>query len=206
MHNLHNLRYILGICYNVIIMNTAILDRLWISRSYSVARFVTLVTCGVILLTLSAKISVPFFPVPMTLQTFAILMICASGGLHLGISTIATYLVLGAMGVPVFASGAGIAYILGPTGGYLLGFLVAAFLIGVGVRHGYDKKLLPCLAIMAAAVGTIYLCGWLWLGNIIGYEKAWIVGILPFIAGDVLKTFLAVMSIRIIRGVTQQRK
>lgn len=185
-------------------MNTAIVDRLWLSRPASLVRFMALVALGVVLLTASAKISVPFIPVPMTMQTFAILVICTMYGLHLGVSTMISYLALGAIGFPVFAFGGGIAYMVGPTGGFLFGFLVAALVLGIGVRLGFDRRNLSCLILMGAAVLCIFACGYLWLSTLIGYQKAWAAGVLPFLLGDAFKILLAVLSIRILRYTTEK--
>ncbi len=180
-------------------MNMAILDRLWLSSSYSLLRFLTLSALGVGLLTLSAKIQVPFYPVPATMQTLVVLFICVAGGLHLGASTILAYLTVGAIGYPVFAYGGGVAYLFGPTGGFLIGFWVAAVILGVGVKFGYDRKILSCVALMFVGLIVIFGIGYLWLSFFVGYEKAWILAVKPFIVGDILKTFLAALTIRIIR-------
>ena len=179
----------------------AILDRLWLTGSYRLVRFITLSALGVALLTVSAKIQIPFYPVPMTLQTFAILFICVAGGFHLGVSTVTAYLAAGAMGLPVFAvpGAAGIIYMAGPTGGFLLGFWVAAVIMGVGVKFGYDRRVLSCFILMSMATVAIFVCGYLWLSVSIGLQNAWIYGVMPFVLGDLLKICLAVLTIRIIR-------
>ena len=188
-------------------MNTAILDKLWVERPYQLARASAVVLLGVGLLTLSAKISVPFYPVPMTLQTLAILVLCAVSGLRLGVATIGTYLAVGAAGLPVFAGtpqlGIGIAYMVGPTGGYLVGFIAAALLLGYGVKYGLDRKNFACLIMMSAAIALIYLCGYIWLGALIGYKTAFTAGVAPFIIGDMLKVVLATLSLRILRHTTK---
>lgn len=185
-------------------MHTSILDKFWVARPYSWLRAIALIFAGTILLTISAKVQVPFYPVPMTLQTLAVLLICTIWGMPLGLLTVAAYLVEGALGLPVFAGtpqqGIGLAYLFGPTGGYLAGFLVAALLLGYGVRRGWDKSLLPCFALMCAAIASIYLLGYLWLANLIGYDKAFWAGIVPFILGDLLKVLLAVVSLRLLHS------
>src|SRR5438105_6246866 len=103
-----------------------------------------LVATGVLLLTLSAKIQIPLWPVPMTMQTYVILVIAMAYGTRLGVATVMAYLIAGAIGLPVFAGtpekGAGVPYMLGPTGGYLLGFLVSSFLMGELARRGWDGR------------------------------------------------------------------
>jgi len=185
-------------------MNTSIVNKLVGSYfgSHSLLRAITLIVVGTVLLTISAKVQVPFYPVPMTLQTLAILLICTIWGMPLGILTVALYLVEGALGLPVFAGtpqqGIGIAYMIGPTGGYLVGFLAAAVLLGYGARFGWDKKLLPCFVLMCAAILVIYLLGYLWLGSLIGYDRAFWAGIAPFVLGDLVKSLLAVVSLRLL--------
>lgn len=186
-------------------MNTAILDKLWsvpAAQPYKLMRAIAVVLSGVGLLTLSAKTSVPFYPVPMTLQTLAILLICSAVNLQLGLATMVSYLVVGALGLPVFAGtpqlGIGLAYMIGPTGGYLLGFVAATLLLGYGVKLGYHKRFFSCLLIMLLSIILIYFCGYLWLGTLIGYKSAWSAGVLPFILGDTLKALLASLSLRIL--------
>ena len=154
-----------------------------------------LVFAGTLLLAISAKIQIPFYPVPLTMQTFVVLLIGFSFGWRLGALTILAYLAQGAMGLPVFADtperGIGIAYMLGPTGGYLLGFVVAAAITGALAERHWDRSLLS--AGLAAVIGlaAIYACGLLWLGTLLGWDKpilAW--GLLPFLPGEVLKLAL----------------
>lgn len=181
-------------------MNTPLLDRLWVDQPYSYLRAAMAVLIGTLLLTLAAKIQVPFYPVPMTLQTLAILIICTTLGMRLGIITVLLYVTEGALGWPVFAGGGGLAYMAGPTGGYILGFVVAAWVLGYGVQRGWDRSFLPCLALMFGAVALIYGLGYLWLTSFIGYEKAFTLGILPFVLGDLLKMLLAALSLKILHS------
>ena len=104
---------------------------------------------GVVLLTLASKIQVPFWPVPMTLQTLAVLMIGAAAGARLGVTTVLAWLALGAIGAPVFATGAGLAYMAGPTGGYLLGFLLAVMCVGKVTDKGEGRTLISAFALLA---------------------------------------------------------
>ena len=181
-------------------MHTAILDGLWVEKSYAFGRAALLALAGTLILYLSAKIQVPFYPVPMTLQTLAVLLIATLGGLRLGTMTIVLYLAEGAVGLPVFAGGGGLAYMVGPTGGYLCGFALAGLVLGYGVQRGWAQSFSACLLLMLVAMTLIYLLGFLWLGNFIGYEKAFYGGVTPFILGDILKILLAALSIRILRS------
>ena len=122
------------------------------------ARMALLAIAGTALLTLSAKIQVPFYPVPMTMQTFAIVVIAMAFGWKLGAATVVLYLLEGAFGLPVFAGtpakGIGIAYMTGPTGGYLVGFFLAAGLTGWLAQRGWDRNVVTTLAAKVAGGGT----------------------------------------------------
>lgn len=164
--------------------------------SSAVARNIVLATLGTILLTISAKISIPFFPVPMTMQTFVVLTLGMAFGWRLGAATVLFYLAQGAVGLPVFAGtpekGIGIAYMMGTTGGYLLGFVFAAAAVGYLAERGWDRSFL--LTALAQFIGTVILFvpGLLWLGTVVGWDKPvleW--GLYPFIYGAILKAALA---------------
>jgi len=159
-------------------------------------RAILLAVVGTILLTIAAKIKVPFWPVPMTMQTFVVLVLGMAYGWRLGAATLALYLAEGALGLPVFSGtperGIGVAYILGPTGGYLLGFLLAATAVGWLAEKGWDRSWLSTAGAMLIGNVIIYVPGILWLGALIGMERAIQVGLLPFLLGDGLKLALAV--------------
>lgn len=146
------------------------------------------------LLTLSAKVQIPFYPVPMTMQVLVVLLIGASLGWRLGGATLALYLAQGALGLPVLAGtpekGIGLAYMAGPTGGYLAGFLAAAMLAGFLAEKGMTRTVLGALATMTLGVIVIYALGFGWLATLIGTEKAFTFGVLPFVYGDALKIAL----------------
>ena len=158
-------------------------------------RNAVLAIAGTVLLTISAKIQVPFWPVPMTMQTFAVLVIAMAFGPRLGVATIALYLAEGAFGLPVFAGtpvkGIGLAYMTGPTGGYLVGFVVAAFTVGMLARRGWDRNLFSGVAAMSIGTGLIFACGYAWLSVLIGPSAAFQAGVLPFLPGAALKIALA---------------
>ncbi|MCA0423397.1 MAG: biotin transporter BioY [Proteobacteria bacterium] len=150
-----------------------------------------LVLAGSLALALSAKAQVPFYPVPMTMQTLVVLVIGATFGFRLGLATIGLYLLEGLAGLPVFASGAGPAYMMGPTGGYLAGFVAAVGLMGLGAARGLDRSLAGSFALMTIGHLVILGLGYLWLSTLIGPEKAWAAGVLPFVWATVFKTLLA---------------
>lgn len=170
---------------------------LWPSRSAALPattlRSLALVAGGVCLITLGAKASVPFWPVPLTLQTLAISVIAAAYGLRLGVATVAAYLLAGLFGAPVFAGwSVGIAPFMGPTGGFLAGFLVMAAAIGAAADRGWDRAWPKILAAMALANIIVFVPGLLWLGTFTGYgEKLLATGLWPFALGTLVKTALA---------------
>ena len=165
-------------------------------KGLSVMQQAMLVIAGSILLALSAHIKVPFYPVPVTMQTMIILMIGVTYGSRLGSLTILAYLAEGAMGLPVFAGGAGLAYMAGPTGGYLLGFLVAAFVTGSLAERGWGKTWQTTAAAMVIGNLVIYAFGVTYLSTIVGsFDKALQFGLVPFIYGDILKIVIATAAL-----------
>ena len=152
-----------------------------------------LVLGGSWVLALSAHVSVPMVPVPMTLQTLALLVLAGALGLRLGTATVLAYLGQGAVGLPVFAGGGGLAYMAGPTGGFLLGFLLAAALIGWAVDRGAGRHWLSLLAALAAGHALVFVPGVLWLATFTGLGAAWAAGVAPFVLGTLVKTALALM-------------
>lgn len=152
----------------------------------------TLVLLGSWAIALGARINVPMIPVPMTMQTFAVLLIAALGGRALGVQSVLAYLAQGAAGLPVFAGGAGLAYIAGPTGGYLAGFLAAAWVTGALGDRGWNHGLLrPTLSVLAGHA-AIFALGVVWLQSFTGWGSAVEAGVVPFLPGLVLKTALVV--------------
>ena len=160
-------------------------------------RNIALAVFGVVLLTLSSKIKIPFYPVPVTMQTFAVLALGIVYGSRLGASTILLYLTVGVMGIPVFAgAGAGFAVIAGPTGGYLIGFVIAAAVTGYLAEKGWDRKVVLTFVAMLIGNIIIYIPGLIWLANVLGWDKPileW--GLYPFIVGDLAKIVLAMLVI-----------
>tara|TARA_R110002153_G_scaffold247292_3_gene403365 strand:+ start:1282 stop:1836 length:555 start_codon:yes stop_codon:yes gene_type:complete len=170
---------------------------LW-SNDSSLLRHVTLAVVGSIALWISAKIQVPFYPVPMTMQTFVVLVIGMAFGWRLGAATLALYIAEGAMGLPVFAGtpekGLGLAYMVGPTGGYLLGFLVAAATVGWLAEKGWGRNVGLTLAAMTIGTAIILAFGNAWLGAIIGWDKPVLqFGLYPFLPGAAFKIALAAL-------------
>ena len=147
-----------------------------------------------LVLAVSARVSVPFWPVPMTLQTLAVLTIAGLGGPRVATAAMLAYLAEGAIGLPVFAAtperGLGLAYLAGPTGGYLLGMLAAAPLVGVLARRTAGRPV-ALLGAMTMGSVVVYAAGAAWLASYIGAARAVALGVAPFLAGDAVKTALA---------------
>jgi biotin transporter BioY len=145
-----------------------------------------------LLIGLSAQVEIPLQPVPITGQTFAVLMAGAVLGSRRGALSILAYLAQGLAGLPVFAGGkAGMAALMGPSGGYLIGFVAAAFVTGLLAERGWDRRLKTNFLAMLLGNIVIYVFGLPWLAMFIGAQKAWMVGLVPFIPGDLLKLVLA---------------
>ena len=147
---------------------------------------------GSIALTISAKVKIPFYPVPMTMQTFVVLFLGISFGYKIGLLTVSLYLLEGIIGLPVFSNsperGVGIVYFTGPTMGYLIGFLSACYLASF---INTKDNLLKILIKIIVAVSTIYILGILWLGNLIGWDKPiFSLGVYPFLLAELFKVML----------------
>jgi biotin transport system substrate-specific component len=163
-------------------------------------RAAILAVAGTAFLTLSAKIQVPFWPVPMTMQTLVVLMIGAAYGWRLGAATVLLYLAEGAAGLPVFAGtperGLGLPYMMGPTGGFLVGFVAAAAATGYLAERGWDRPLWRLTALMTVGHLVIFAFGLAWLSHLVGWSKAWALGAAPFMWATILKTALAAALLR----------
>ncbi|HRY23728.1 MAG: biotin transporter BioY [Geminicoccaceae bacterium] len=172
-------------------MNPTLTTALWPSSAQSLPARIVLVLAGTLLLAVSARVQVPFWPVPMTMQTFVVLGIGAAYGARLAGITLLTYLAQGAMGLPVFATGAGLAYLAGPTGGYLVGFFVAAVVVGYLADEGLGRTHLSAFFVFLAATLLIFGLGATWLALLIGPAKAFAAGVLPFLPAEAAKLLLA---------------
>ena len=162
-----------------------------------IIKFVLFALVGSILIAVSAKIKIPFYPVPMTMQTFVILMIGITLGYKVGLATVFLYLFEGIVGLPVFANspekGIGIVYFVGPTMGYLIGFLAAVYLAGY---FKYDKGLINNFFKLLFSVSLIYIFGLAWLGSLIGWDKpVFELGAKPFLLAELFKILLLLFLI-----------
>ena len=159
-----------------------------------IIKFLLLALIGSIILAISSKIKIPFYPVPMTMQTLVILIIGVGFGWKLGLVTVSLYLFEGIIGLPVFSGtpekGIGLIYFTGPTMGYLVGFLPAVFFAGlVKVYYKYNliHKFILNFILYTFSVSFIYLFGLIWLTNFVPIEKVWMVGVKPFLLAELLK-------------------
>ncbi|APZ43195.1 biotin transporter BioY [Acidihalobacter ferrooxydans] len=172
-----------------------LITRLWPTTDASRAlRTMVLIAVGSVLLAASAQIAVPLWPVPVTGQTFAVLLIGMAFGARLGMLTMLAYLLEGALGLPVFASASGgIAPLLGPTGGYLAGFVLAAGVTGWLAEHGWGRNPFSTAAAMLLGNLAIYVPGLLWLSTFMHYnvQATLAAGLYPFMLGDLAKLLLA---------------
>jgi biotin transport system substrate-specific component len=162
-------------------------------RGAALAYDASLIVVGSMLIALAAQISIrlPFSPVPITGQTLAVLLIGALLGSRRGALSVVVYLVQGLVGLPVFASGAmGPAYLMGPTGGYLVGFIAAAYTTGRLAERGWDRDVISTSLAMLAGNAIIYVFGLVWLSVYVG-KQATALGLAPFVLGDVIKLTLA---------------
>lgn len=161
-------------------------------QSQKVLKSILVVLVGSILLTISAKIKIPFYPVPMTMQTFVVLFLGISFGYKIGIATVGLYLIEGIFGLPVFSNspekGVGIVYFTGPTMGYLIGFLLATFLAGY---LDLKTNIVSIFLKLILSVSLIYILGLIWLGTLIGWDKPiFQLGAAPFLLAELFKILI----------------
>ena len=152
---------------------------------------------GSIILAISSKIKIPFYPVPMTMQTFVIMFIGITFGWKLGVATIALYLFEGIIGLPVFSGtpekGLGLVYFTGPTMGYLIGFIITVYLVG---KFTYDNNLIKTFFKLSFAISFIYIFGMIWLGFLLGWDKPiFKFGAQPFLLAELCKVLIATFAI-----------
>ena len=165
------------------------------TESLNVIKKFIIVIFGTLLLTISAKIKVPFYQVPMTMQTFTVVLIGITLGWKLGLCTVLVYLFEGAIGLPVFAGtpekGIGISYMIGPTGGYLIGFVSSVFIAGF---CNLNKNIFVKFLIISTSIFVIYITGVPWLAYLAGWEVAYVWGIKNFVLAEIFKISILVIS------------
>tara|TARA_B100000700_G_C14801068_1_gene740601 strand:- start:172 stop:720 length:549 start_codon:yes stop_codon:yes gene_type:complete len=170
-------------------------------ESTTILKKISLILLGTLLLTISAKIKVPFYPVPMTMQTFVVVLIGITLGWKLGLATILVYLFEGAIGLPVFAGtpekGIGLSYMIGPTGGYLIGFISSVFIAGF---INLNKNLYVRFLVISLSISVIYITGVPWLAYLVGWEVAYVWGIKNFVLAELFKiSILALTTKKLLR-------
>lgn len=178
------------------------------------ASYIFLTLAGIAIITVSAKIQVPFWPVPMTLQTLAIMAIFATFGMRLGLATILGYLAAGFAGLPVFAGPiAGPLYFAGPTAGFLAGFVIAAVIVGYAADKGWSKSAFKMFGAMLIADIAIFALGFAWLGfmyvsaksgTTLGAATAFKFGVQPYVIADLVKIAIASGLVAALWGVTKR--
>jgi biotin transport system substrate-specific component len=178
--------------------NTTLLDHIWpaTSQSMAILRAILLTVFGSLVVAIAAQLSVPMLPVPMTLQTLAVLAVGGALGWRLGIATLALYALEGAIGLPVFAEmKAGLPVLLGPTGGYIIGFIIAAGLVGYLAEKGWDRNAFTMFAATLLGGAILYVPGLAWLYMFVGNLSDTLAGgLTPFIIGDIVKALLAAIA------------
>jgi biotin transport system substrate-specific component len=178
------------------------MDLLKTNSIQKILKTFVLVFLGTMVLTISAKLKIPFYPVPMTMQTFVVLFLGLAFGYKIGLATVSVYLLEGIIGIPVFSNspekGVGLVYFTGPTMGYLIGFLSAVFLAGY---LNLKNNIFIIFSKLILSVSTIYLFGVLWLGTLIGWDKPILeLGVTPFLLAELFKIcLLTILAKKIIK-------
>ena len=178
------------------------MENIKVLSNQKVIKYLLTIFLGSLLLTISAKITIPFYPVPMTMQTFVVVLMGATFGWKIGVTTISLYLLEGIIGFPVFAGtpekGLGLVYFMGPTMGYLIGFLFAAFLAGY---LNLKTNIFLIFLKLILSVSIIYILGILWLGHLIGWDKPLLeLGLMPFLLAELFKiSLLTIITKKLIK-------
>ena len=172
-------------------------------KQTKLVKYIFIALMGSIILAISSKIKIPFYPVPMTMQTLVVLMIGIGFGWKLGLATVSLYLFEGIIGLPVFSGtpekGVGLIYFTGPTMGYLIGFLVAVYISG---KFVYDKNLIKNFLKLLFATSFIYIFGMFWLGSLIGWDKPiFLLGAKPFLLAELFKIIIATIAVNQIKKI-----
>lgn len=174
--------------------STFMAEAIWPQATW--LRDMILILAGSWLIALTAQIEIPMWPVPVTGQTFAILLIGALLGKQRGVASVLAYLTQGAAGLPVFAGGmGGTLYMVGPTGGYLMGFVVVVYVVGRLAERGWDRRLATAALAMLLGNVVLYVFGLSWLSTLVGWEAAVKAGLQPFVLGDLCKVALAALAL-----------
>ena len=173
------------------------------SKQTKLLKYIFIALMGSIILAISSKIKIPFYPVPMTMQTLIVLLIGITFGWRLGLATVSLYLLEGIIGLPVFSGtpekGIGLIYFTGPTMGYLIGFLVTVYISG---KFVYDNNIVKNFLKLLFATSFIYILGMVWLGSLIGWDKPiFELGAKPFLLAELFKILIALFAINQIKKI-----
>ncbi len=174
------------------------MDRVKILNNNKILKIVSILILGSLLLTISAKIKIPFYPVPMTMQTFVVIFLGLAFGSKLATATVGLYLIEGLIGLPVFSNspekGVGLVYFTGPTMGYLIGFLFTAYFAGY---LNFKTNFLIIFSKLVFVVSFIYIFGLIWLGILIGWDKPLLeLGVLPFLLAELFKMLILALLVK----------
>ena len=187
---------------STVVSNTVLSEEVWSAEGSALwIKRIVLVALGIVALAIAAKIKVPVWPspVPVTLGTFAVLTIGTAYGPRMGLATIIGYMLVGALGFDVFANSAsgatGVEYMIGSTGGYLVGFVLATVALGYAARRGWDRNVVMMAVAMFVGSLIIYIPGVLWLAHLYSWENAFAWGVTPFLIGDAMKLVLAALIV-----------
>ena len=172
-------------------------------RQTKIIKYLFIAFIGSLILAISSKIKIPFYPVPMTMQTFVVLIVGIGFGWKLGLATVTLYLFEGIIGLPVFSGtpekGFGLVYFTGPTMGYLLGFIAAVYVSG---KFIYDNNIVKTFLKLFFATSLIYILGMVWLGSLIGWDKPiFQLGAQPFLLAELFKILIATLAINQIKKI-----
>lgn len=157
------------------------------------------ILCGAAALALASRLSVPFWPVPVTAQTLAVLLLGVFLGPREAVGSVLAFLAAGLCGLPVFVAGSGPLYFLGPTGGYMLGFIPAAYLAGTFAQRGWGRRPSTAVAAMALADAALFACGLIWLSKFLPPQQVLMSGLVLFLPGECIKIALAAATLRRVR-------
>lgn len=182
--------------HNLLSVKQPLTSKIWPQGQLQFLQKTMLVILGSLIIAVAAQIQVPLFPVPVTLQTLAVVMIAMIGGWQLGLLTVLAYLSEGMLGAPVFAGlASGLPTLLGPVGGYLISFLPAAFVSGYLIEHGFGRYRSTVLLAGVLSFLVIYMLGALGLSFFVGSAQAWQIGVKPFLFGDGLKLIFLMLTV-----------
>ncbi len=176
----------------IAVPRAVLIDRLW--AGHGILRSAVLVVAGALLVALFARLAIPLYPVPVTGQTFGVLLVGGLLGCRRGAVSMGVYFALGVLGFPMFAGGtSGLSVLMKPTAGYLLGFIVAAALVGWLCERGWDRRYLSTAAAMSLGTLVIFVLGCLWLSRFVGWSRVLGLGVVPFLPGAAIKIGLAAL-------------